>query len=151
MLTRPLDHIRHNAVGYLALFTALAGTGYAATSLPRGSVGSAQLRNHAITPVKFNPAVIGGSVRAWAKIDGQGNLIASSGPLRIQHPSTSSAFIFTWRGKTFSPRCSALATVSFGSVGYAGADTFGNHGAQLQTFNALGQFAVEPASIAVIC
>lgn len=41
-------HVRRNLVGYLALFIALGGTGYAA-SLPRNSVGAKQLKTGAVT------------------------------------------------------------------------------------------------------
>ena len=44
-------HLRHHAVAYLALFVALSGTAYAA-SLPRNSVGTAQLRDRAVTALK---------------------------------------------------------------------------------------------------
>jgi hypothetical protein len=43
-----LDHVRRNGVAYLALFVALSGTTYAAVNLPAGSVGSKQLRKHAV-------------------------------------------------------------------------------------------------------
>jgi hypothetical protein len=72
-------HLRSNIVGYAALFVALGGTGYAAVSIPRGSVGAAQLRNHSVTPVKLNPADITGSVRAWAVVKADGTVIASGG------------------------------------------------------------------------
>ena len=71
-----LGHLRANAVAYLALFVALGGTSYAAVVLPADSVGRAQLRNGAVSnakladgavgPAKLNPALIGGSIRAWA-------------------------------------------------------------------------------------
>jgi hypothetical protein len=35
-------HVRQQLVGYVALFVALGGVSYAAVSLPRNSVGSAQ-------------------------------------------------------------------------------------------------------------
>ena len=41
-------HGRRNVPGYLALFVALAGTSYAATSLPRNSVGSKQIKKNAV-------------------------------------------------------------------------------------------------------
>lgn len=59
-------HARSNAVGYLALFVALGGTSYAAVSLPDGSVGNRQLRNHSITPVKLDRSAIGGPGQAHA-------------------------------------------------------------------------------------
>lgn len=44
-----LPHLRSNAVAYLALFVALGGTSWAATQLPKDSVGSKQLRKNAVT------------------------------------------------------------------------------------------------------
>jgi len=41
-------------VALIALFVALGGTTYAATSLPRQSVGTAQLKNGAVTGTKIN-------------------------------------------------------------------------------------------------
>jgi hypothetical protein len=45
----------------LALFIALGGTGYAVTSLPRNSVGSAQIRTNAIGPTEIRPQAVGSS------------------------------------------------------------------------------------------
>ena len=39
MLSILARHVRHNVVGYLALFAALGGTSYAAVAIPTGSVG----------------------------------------------------------------------------------------------------------------
>jgi hypothetical protein len=47
-----IQHVRRNAVGYVALFVALGGTSYAAAQLPRNSVGTAQIRSNAITSSK---------------------------------------------------------------------------------------------------
>jgi hypothetical protein len=47
--------VRHH-VGLLALFVALGGTAYAATVLPPNSVGTRQLRRHAVTLAKINRA-----------------------------------------------------------------------------------------------
>ena len=76
-MTRIARHFRSNLVAYLALFVAMGGTSYAALSLPAGSVGARELRNHSITPVKFDPRAIAGSVRFWAKISSTGRVIAS--------------------------------------------------------------------------
>jgi len=65
------------AATFLALFVALGGTSYAAINLPAGSVGSSQLRNHSITPIKLDAGSIGGFVRYWARIDATGKVIAS--------------------------------------------------------------------------
>lgn len=53
MPSRIVEHIRGNAVGYVALFAALGGTSYAAVALPAGSVHSAQLANGAVTHTKL--------------------------------------------------------------------------------------------------
>ncbi len=42
-------HARANAVAYAALFVALSGTALAAGGLARNSVGTAQLKNRAVT------------------------------------------------------------------------------------------------------
>lgn len=53
-----------NVMSTLALFLALGGVGYAATQLPRNSVGAAQLRPGAVTGAKIrNGAVTGAAVR----------------------------------------------------------------------------------------
>ena len=44
-----LNSVRRNVVAYLALFTALGGTSYAATQLPANSVGTSQLQRGAVT------------------------------------------------------------------------------------------------------
>ena len=77
-MNRLTQHVRSNVVAYLALFIALGGTGYAAASLPAGSVGSAQLRNHSIGRVKLDPSFISGSVRIWAHVSASGRMLAGS-------------------------------------------------------------------------
>jgi hypothetical protein len=52
MLLVLTQHLRRNLVGYLALFVAVGGTSYAATSLPDGSVGTRQLKDGAVTAAK---------------------------------------------------------------------------------------------------
>ena len=44
-----------NAMSTIALFVALGGVSYAATQLPPGSVGTKQLRDHAVTGRKVSP------------------------------------------------------------------------------------------------
>lgn len=52
MLIKLQAHLRSNVVAYLALFVALGGTSYAAFRLPTNSVGTRQIRNHAVTAAK---------------------------------------------------------------------------------------------------
>src|ERR1700757_632921 len=78
MLTRPLHHLRTNLVAYVALMVALGGTSYAAFAVPRNSVGAAAIRNHVISPVKFDPRTIGASIRYWARVTSTGVVVASN-------------------------------------------------------------------------
>jgi hypothetical protein len=50
-----------NVTSALALFVALGGTSYAAITLPADSVGSAQIRSHAVGNSEISP----NAVRAW--------------------------------------------------------------------------------------
>src|SRR5438105_3622950 len=81
-MKRFLDHLRANIVGYMALFIALGGTSYALT-LPAGSVGTRQLKNHSVTPSKLAKGKIAGYVRAWAVIQGGTQVIASRPQARV--------------------------------------------------------------------
>jgi hypothetical protein len=45
-------------VAFIALVTAMAGTGYAATQLPNNSVGSKQLKNNAVTSKKIKNGAV---------------------------------------------------------------------------------------------
>jgi hypothetical protein len=89
-------------VACLALAVALGGTGYAATVLPRNSVGTVQLKNNAITAAKVKnfslvrqdfkpgqlpagargpagPAGAAGPGARWALVRADGTIIAQSG------------------------------------------------------------------------
>jgi hypothetical protein len=62
------------AIALLALFVALGGTGYAALKLPKNSVGTAQLKNNAVTGAKVKDGSLqagdfGGTLPAGAKGD----------------------------------------------------------------------------------
>lgn len=64
-------------VAYLALFVALGGTTYAATSLPANSVGTKQLANGAVTTGKLhNQAVTAGKVANHSLTGAQINVAA---------------------------------------------------------------------------
>src|SRR3954466_7923748 len=58
MATRFFAHLRGNVVSYLALFVALGGTSYAALKLPANSVGTKQIKRHAVTPSKLSSGVL---------------------------------------------------------------------------------------------
>ena len=48
MLGNLRNHLRSNVVGYVAVFIALGGTTYAATQLPKNSVGPKQIEKNAV-------------------------------------------------------------------------------------------------------
>jgi hypothetical protein len=54
LLATLVSYVRRHHLGMLALFVALSGTAYAA-SLPRNSVGTAQLKRNAVTSAKVKP------------------------------------------------------------------------------------------------
>jgi hypothetical protein len=106
---RLIAHLRSNLVGWIALFVALGGTGYAAIGIPRNSVGSAQIRNHSISPVKFNPSSIGGSVRAWAIVRADGTVLAGSDRPVAFASLIPGSYVIQWRTRL--PRtCATVAT-----------------------------------------
>src|SRR6202042_3783174 len=152
-MTTILRFFRSNAVAFLALFIALGGVGWAATSLPAGSVGTKQLRNGAvtskkvakgsITPAKFNRSMIGGSVRYWARISANGKIIASQPKARIVQWFTDPTGPFgggvvRW-GKPIARDCFSLATAeSFPrSVSVSAQTVAGNGGLSTQVRLAL--------------
>jgi hypothetical protein len=121
-----IAHLRANAIAYLALFVALGGTGYAAVSIPAGSVGTRQLRNGAVTakklangsvaPAKLSSA---GSVVFWAKVAQGGQVIASSEPATTSQWATGVGRIL-FRGQV-TRKCFALAN-GLGVLAYGGVD-----------------------------
>jgi hypothetical protein len=71
MVGKVRSHILGNAVGYVALFVALSGTAYAATSLPPGSVGTGQLKRGAVTRAKLAAHAVNGSKVAAHSLTGR--------------------------------------------------------------------------------
>ena len=62
-----LRFLRGNTIAMLALFIALGGTTYAATALPKNSVGTKQLKNNAVTAAKIkNGSATNGKIGANA-------------------------------------------------------------------------------------
>lgn len=94
MGARIVGYLRQHHVALLALFVALGGTSYAVTSLPRGSVGSAQLRSGSVTGSKIaRGAVTDSKVKAGslsARVFKRGTLLrgpaGSQGPTGPQGP-----------------------------------------------------------------
>jgi hypothetical protein len=119
MTNRVVQHIRSNLVAYIALFVALGGTSYAAIKLPANSVGTRQIKNHAITPIKLDPSKTGAVVRFWAVVGASGNserVVASHPNASVTHwdPGLGAGTV-AWE-QPFAHNCFALATAGSGSV-----------------------------------
>jgi hypothetical protein len=165
-MSRILNHIKSNAIAYLALFVALGGTGYAAVNLRAGSVGSRQLRNGAVTnkkiangsvtPRKLNGNDITGSVAMWARISSSGTVVASKPQAQILGwaPQDAAGKISWGRGIPLG--CWSLATVDGPSAdGFANVATLSDPHPPayvvVRTFNSSGRPTPEPVNVAVIC
>src|SRR5437764_3295677 len=104
-------HLRSNVVGYLALFVALGGTSYAAANLSSNSVGARQIRRHSITPSKFNPKLIAGSIRAWVNVQWRGRrLVANGSSSRVRIVTVSDGEGITWPHRHFRRNCMPMVT-----------------------------------------
>ena len=120
-MSRALNHFKSNVIAYLALFVALGGTSYAATTLQAGSVGTKQLKNHSVSPVKLQKSSIGGYVRDWAQINESGHVVASRPHAHIVDWAASGMFpggVVSW-GRSIPRSCFALATTSPASASVA--------------------------------
>jgi hypothetical protein len=173
-MNKAIGHIRANVVAYLALFVALGGTSYAAISIPRNSVGTPQLRNGAVTPVKLGKG-IAGSVRAWAIVAPSGKVIAGGGKPHaiafdghyqifwdVPIPKTCATVANVEERDALGP--TEMATTPGGSesviAGYVSdVETIGGllgrnktaPNTTLLTFNQSGQLADLPFDVSVIC
>src|SRR5437763_16331450 len=59
MLARLASRLTYaNVMATVAVFLALGGGAYAALDLPKNSVGTKQLKNHAVTPKKVSPKAV---------------------------------------------------------------------------------------------
>lgn len=112
-MSRALHHIKSNAIAYLALFIALGGTSYAAVAIGPGSVGNRQLKNHSISPNKFQKSSIAGYVRDWAQIDAVGQITASRPRAHLaswdEGPTGVPGGLVSW-GQPIPRSCFAVAT-----------------------------------------
>jgi hypothetical protein len=81
------SYLRRHHVGMLALFIALSGTAYAAT-LPRNSVGTAQLKKNAVTTQKVkNNSLLAADFKAGQLPAGPRGLQGAQGAQGAQGPA----------------------------------------------------------------
>jgi hypothetical protein len=146
-MNRLSHHLRGNAVAYLALFVALGGSSYAAINLPAGSVGPRQIRNHSITPIKFDPTKIGASVRYWAVVDGNGRVLASQPKPQTSGFGGSGTGVLNWGRIT--RKCFPVATVDDDLPGFVTASFQGE--VAIRTYGMSGTPAPRTVAVALLC
>ena len=156
MLSRAMNYISHHAIAILALICsllALAGASYAATQLPKNSVGNAQIKQGAVSPPKFSKQ-IGGYVRLYAKLTPAGKIIYATPGAKVTQWALSSTGIIgsiTWRHQEASNKaCSALATAGGFAQGPISAVVGASHtiGTNVRVLSANPDSLV---TVAVIC
>jgi hypothetical protein len=164
-----LNYLRQNILALLALFVALAGTSYAAISLPRNSVGTKQIRKHAVTSSKLakhsvaasnlDPKSIAGHVADWAQIRANGEVISSSPKAAVSIPNPGQGLIRVSWHRSIPASCAAFANpanVPF-FLGPVTANVSGpeNPGPSadlvVQTFDRSGNNVPENVNVVVIC
>jgi hypothetical protein len=168
LLARILKYLGDHALATAALVLsalALAGSSYAAFTISGG-----QIRNHTIDPVKLNPKLIAGNVRAWALVRPDGKLIAGGGGPRSTAGGEPGSYVIRW-GVRVTRKCASVATIDPGSsqptetlngpivfgrftAGYATAYTTGVHRPSLtgvQTFNQQGFPTSLGFDVIVVC
>jgi hypothetical protein len=155
MIGKTLNYISHHAIAILALvcsLLALAGASYAATQLPKNSVGNAQIKQGAVAPPKLSKE-IGGYVRLYAKISPAGKILyASPGAKVTQWAPSSTGIIGTiaWRHQAASSKaCSALATPSNPPQGPISATVFASRSGSSVEFESANPDSL--VTVAVIC
>lgn len=143
---------------------ALAGSSYAAFT-----ISGSQIRNRSINPIKLNPRLIAGSVRAWALVRPDGKLIAGGGRPRVTASGEPGQYSIRW-GVKATRRCATVATIDSTSspptehvtvlgvsnpftAGYAVASTTGVHGSAtgVQTYNQQGSPTPLSFDLLVVC
>jgi hypothetical protein len=123
MLHRVGRHLRHNLVGYVALFVALGGASYAAVSLPKNSVGTKQLKNGAVTTSKIAAGAVTGAKVAPGSLTGKQIKSATLGPVPSAAHATT-ADIATTAGHAASADAATHANTADLLGGSAASDFF---------------------------
>jgi hypothetical protein len=153
-------YLHANMLGALALFVALGGTGYAAIAIPRNSVGSQQLRNHSITPAKFDRRFINGNIRAWVVANANGTVQTGIGKPSVQLIGNPGNYLVQWKKIAALSQRGCFAMTGLTSGDGPGFTTEGFHarsrprqpaGVYVATYDAQGQPLAESFYAAVVC
>ena len=133
-----LTSLRRNAIAILALVVAMAGTAYAGTQLPAGSVGTKQLKKNAVTTKKIKDGAVTGSKIDLSTLGTVPSAALADNAKRLQgHPASDFALAGALRSTTvvrtsmtqFGPgpqdfhgyaTCPSGQSVTGGGVGLAG-------------------------------
>ena len=109
-------------VAMIALLVALSGTAYAAVTLAPNSVGTAQLKNGAVTLTKIATSAKGAlKPRAWAYVKSDGTILKSSGiTASVGHDFPG---IYELTLSKTGTNCAVVASIT---PGYGGSVTGGN-------------------------
>jgi hypothetical protein len=94
VLNRLLPHLHRNAIAYVALTIALGGISYAATALPRDSVGAKQIRAGAVRSSDVKDGALRlRDFRAGEMPPGPQDPPGTSPEIDVQHAMLSAAFV----------------------------------------------------------
>jgi hypothetical protein len=160
MLSRAINYTSHHAIAILALvcsLLALAGASYAATQLPKNSVGNAQIKQGAVSPPKLSKQ-IGGYVRLYAKITPAGKIIYATPGAKvtqwaIEGSGSGAGIIGTirWPHQSASNKaCAVLATAGSPAQGPISASVGSSHAAGTSV-DILSANPDSLVTVAVIC
>ena len=122
-------------VACVALTVALGGTGYAATVLPRNSVGSAQVKNNSLLRQDFKQGQLqrgpagpagpagaagpAGPAARWAVVRADGTIIAQSGGITPTAKPSAGAYILNF-GSAVTGKLIIASSANAGDVGDRG-------------------------------
>jgi hypothetical protein len=142
LTSRILEYLSRHALAaaaFVCSILALAGSSYAAFS-----ISGSQIRNRTIDPIKFNPRLINGSVRAWAIVAPNGTVIRGRGGPKVT-PQLGDPGGYQVRWSVKFGRCATEATVD----SYASPTTPVTSTEQLPDGFALAASAGRPSRTAV--
>lgn len=179
MLTRLADRFSYaNVTATVALFVALGGTGYAAITLPRNSVGAKQIRKDAVRTAEIKDRSVHlvdlttatrNSLRGQAGPAGAQGPAGPAGPAAVRYFAIVGASGQLQRGNATSggstttgkytigfaqsvASCAYAATlISAGTPGQIVAYDGPNGGVAVETYNAAGVLTSLPFSLVVAC
>jgi hypothetical protein len=139
VISRILTYLRSQVLGLVAIFIALGGTGYAAMSIPRHSVGRRQLKRAAVGHAQLGRRSVGNPQLRTHAVSQRTLAAASVGSRQLRKGSV--------RGNQIAPGSVDAAKLAAGSVGTS-ALAAGSVGAGQIAAGAVGNAQLAPGSVA---